>query len=225
MSIQSFNPTTPQNITPAKIEPQINAGDASSAGAAPEKTAKSPLAGRVVKQIAHFSFQAAKLTGQGLFKLGQGVAFVATKFAQLVKSLHDKYKAYSASTEAKPAPRALQQRKATLPKREQLDVPHASVGKKLHALAAQPSKRSVVRDAPAAPSRLASVDHGLNLTGFRNTNPDDLKFIAAVEKRKAALSLPDDPAKAAEHQRLANLSDQAWLEQMEKRLNAVKKND
>jgi hypothetical protein len=63
------------------------------------------------------------------------------------------------------------------------------------------------------------------LTGYRNTNPQDLKFIADIEKRRDALKGPVDPEKAAEHKRLANLDDKAWLDQMTDRLNKLKKTD
>jgi hypothetical protein len=63
------------------------------------------------------------------------------------------------------------------------------------------------------------------LSGHRNTDIEDLKFIADAEKRLAALRRPDDPAQAAEKDRLARLDDQAWLAQMSQRLNDLKKPD
>jgi hypothetical protein len=228
MSIQSLKTSSLPAIANSgaqKIGEQPIAAEGSPAPAETEKTAKSPLAGRVVKQIAHFSLQAAKLTGQGLYKLGQGIAFVANKFAQLVKSLHDEYKKIDASRAQAQAFKPLQKRQATQIRQESLDKPHASVGKKLKEMTARPATPSSLR-ANMTPRHLnRAPQEGLNLTGFRNTNPQDLKFIADIEKRRDALRGPNDPEKAAEHKRLANLDDKAWIDQMTERMNKLNKTD
>jgi hypothetical protein len=225
MSIQSL-PQTPTPLgSPQQPGQDLNAAP-QTASAAPEQTARNPLAGRVIRHVAHYSFLAAKLTGQGLYKLGQGIAYVAGKFAQLVKALHDEYKAHGAGRAAQQPPRSLQQRRATQPSPEKLDLPHASAGRKLREMTLPGPKSPALHRSTGGQSKPhESSAGGLHLTGYRNTNPEDLKFIAEAEKRRAALSRPDDPKQAAARDALAQLNDQAWIEHVTQRLDALKKPD
>jgi hypothetical protein len=76
---------------------RVQASPAEPTAKSQDATASKGLAGRAVKQVLHVAGHAAVLAAKGLWKLGEGVVFVARKFGQLVQSLHQEYKRQEAA--------------------------------------------------------------------------------------------------------------------------------
>jgi hypothetical protein len=97
MSLSVRNPQVPAADVNALARAQVSPAD--SATKPPEANASKALAGRAVKQVFHVAGHAALLAAKGLWKLGEGVVFVARKFGQLVQSLHQEYKRQEAAND------------------------------------------------------------------------------------------------------------------------------
>lgn len=95
MSLSVRTPQVPAADVAAQALKQTSSADP--AAKPQDATASKGLAGRAVKQVFHVAGHAAVLAAKGLWKLGEGVVFVARKFGQLVQSLHQEYRRQEAA--------------------------------------------------------------------------------------------------------------------------------
>jgi hypothetical protein len=108
MSLSVRTPQVPAADVTALALAQTSSADP--AAKPQDATASKGLAGRAVKQVLHMAAHAAVLAAKGLWKLGEGVVFVARKFGQLTQSLHQEYKRQEAAKD-----KHLSQRTASRP--------------------------------------------------------------------------------------------------------------